>query len=82
MHIINCAYAAHMKRKYKWVGHIFQSRYRAYKIGDLIYFTTTVRYIKRNPIKAGYALKTGEYRWQYTNAKLVRKMTQVYKLMS
>ncbi len=82
MHIVNCAYAEHMKRKYGWVGHVFQSRFRAYKIGDFVYFETILRYIKRNPVKAGLALKIGEYKWQYTNSKLVRKMSQVYKLMS
>lgn len=79
MHIVNCAYSAHMKKSYKWVGHIFQSRYKSYKIGDLIYFQTVLRYIIENPVKAGLCSFPEEYQWRFSNQRLIEKITHMYE---
>lgn len=82
MHRVNCTYAFHMRKKYKWVGHIFQSRFGAWRINSVIYFSTVVEYIKMNPVKCGLANSFEEYPWKYIDEKLIRKMTQVYEIMS
>ena len=39
--------------KYERIGHLFQDRYKSEPVQDDAYFLTVLRYILRNPVKAG-----------------------------
>ena len=50
-------------QKYDRVGHLFQDRFRNECVENDLYFTTVLRYILQNPIKAGLESSMGSYRW-------------------
>ena len=50
-------------RKYKRVGHLFQSRYSSEIIDKDAYFLAVLRYIHQNPVKAGIVEEVTDYRW-------------------
>lgn len=56
------SYAIYYNRKYDRFGHLFQDRYMSEAINSDEYLQTVIRYIHRNPEKAGVA-RAEEYRW-------------------
>ena len=47
--------------KYERVGHLFQDRYKSEPVEDDTYFLTVLRYILRNPVKAGMCKEVESY---------------------
>ena len=47
--------------KYERVGHLFQDRYRSEAVLNEQYYLTVLRYILRNPVKAGICRHPAEY---------------------
>lgn len=65
------AYARQFNRRRGFVGHVFQGRYRSILCEDETYLLRLVRYIHRNPLRAG--LCTGlEFEWSSYSAYLGR----------
>ena len=62
MHSVLRPYAIYFNERNGRVGHLFQERFRSEPINDDVYFLTVIRYIHRNPVKAGIA-KLEEYPW-------------------
>ncbi len=62
MRNINCVYAGEFNKKYKRVGHLFQERFKSENVENDYYLLRLIRYIHRNPEKAGIC-KTEDYRW-------------------
>ena len=56
------SYSAYYNGKYERTGHLFQDRYKSENIGSERGYIAVLRYILRNPEKAGVC-RTGEYRW-------------------
>lgn len=56
-------YAGWFNRKYGRVGHVFQDRFRSEPVEDDAYFTSLIKYVWNNPVEAGLATRTEEYRW-------------------
>lgn len=50
-------------RKYQRCGHLFQDRYKSEAVEDDRYFLTVLRYIHRNPVKAGIVKDIADYKW-------------------
>lgn len=65
-------YALYFNRKYSRAGHLFQDRFKSEPVNDMAYFTTLLRYIHQNPVKAGIVHQVSEYPWsswcEYTGA--------------
>lgn len=61
-HIIG-AYTTYFNIKRKRSGHLFQGRYKAILVEADEYAAELTRYIHLNPVKAGIAVKPGEYQW-------------------
>jgi REP element-mobilizing transposase RayT len=53
--------------KYQRTGHLFQDRFKSEPVEDDAYLLTALRYIHRNPVKAGLCLKPEQYRWSSYN---------------
>ena len=53
MHDVNCVYAQYFNNTYEHVGSVFQGRYKSIPIEQDHYLLAVMRYIHRNPIKAG-----------------------------
>lgn len=61
---INTQYAIWFNMKYQRTGHLQQERYYSEPVETEQYFLTVLRYIHRNPLKAGLEHKVGEsYKW-------------------
>ena len=62
-----CSYVYWYNSKYQRIGHLFQDRYKSEVVEDERYFLVVMRYILRNPVKAGICNKIGEYRFSSYN---------------
>lgn len=60
---IGVSYAYRFNRKYDRSGHLFQDRFKSEPVEDDRYFATVVRYIHRNPVKAGICERPDQYLW-------------------
>ena len=59
---IGVSYSAHFNVRYERTGHLFQDRYKCENIKTGRQYLVVLRYILRNPEKAGIC-KTEEYKW-------------------
>jgi putative transposase len=59
--------------KYRRVGHLFQDRFKSEPIEDEGYFLRVLRYIHKNPVKAGLVKKLGEYLYSSYNCYMESK---------
>ena len=66
MRNITCVYAWEFNRKHDRVGHLFQDRFKSQNVENQNYLLRLIRYIHRNPEKAGMC-KTEEYKWSSYN---------------
>ena len=68
---IGTAYVYYFNQKYDRVGHLFQDRFRSEVVHDDPQLLQTLRYIHRNPVKAGMCSEPEEYSFssylQYKN---------------
>ena len=55
--------------KYQRAGHLFQDRFKSEAVENDGYFLTVLRYILRNPVKAGICQRPEDY--PYSNAKSI-----------
>ena len=62
MRNVTSVYAGEFNKKYKRVGHLFQERFKSQNIENDYYLLRLVRYVHRNPEKAGIC-KVEEYKW-------------------
>jgi putative transposase len=62
MHDLNGAYAAYFNRKYEHCGHLWQKRFFACVL-DEAHLWNAVRYVERNPVRAGLVERAEDYPW-------------------
>jgi hypothetical protein len=48
-------------RKYGRDGHLFKDRFKSEPVNDMGYFTTLLRYIHQNPVKANLVARVSDY---------------------
>lgn len=60
---INQYYTKYFNDKYKFIGHLFQGRYKSELIENDGYNLQTSRYIHLNPVNADMVKKPIEYKW-------------------
>ncbi|HJQ75288.1 MAG TPA: transposase [Gaiellaceae bacterium] len=63
MHQLNGRYAQAFNRRHDRVGHLFQGRYGAKLVQDDAHLHATVRYIVRNPVRAGLCQSPRDWPW-------------------
>ena len=64
---IGASYVYWYNGKYERTGHLFQDRYKSEPVEDDAFFLTVIRYIHRNPVKAGLCERPEEY--EYSSLK-------------
>lgn len=64
---IGIRYAALFNSKYDRIGHVFQDRFRSEAVETDAYFLTVLRYIMRNPVKAGICSRIEDYPYSSIN---------------
>ncbi|MCT2536076.1 transposase [Aquibacillus koreensis] len=60
---IGVSYVWYYNLKYDTTGHLFQDRFRSEVVEDRRSFLAVIRYIHRNPLKAGIASHLGDWQW-------------------
>jgi putative transposase len=63
MHWLNTAYVVWFNRRHERSGHLFGGRFKAFLIEKETYFTTILRYVVLNPVRANMVARPEEYRW-------------------
>jgi len=59
---LHMRYAQRVNRARKWKGHLWQGRYFASAL-DASFVWTAIRYVERNPVRAGMIGKAEDYPW-------------------
>jgi putative transposase len=62
------AYAGYFTRRHRFVGHLFQGRFKSPLVQRDGYWLSCGRYIERNPVVAGLARTPWDYRWSSCRA--------------
>jgi putative transposase len=68
--LTNQVYTQYLNRKLKQSGRIWQNRFFSCIVEDEAYLWTVVRYIEKNPLKAGLADNVENYRWSSAKAHI------------
>jgi putative transposase len=63
MHWLLTTHATRYLRQYRATGHVWQGRFRAFPIHEDDHLLTVLRYIERNPLRAGLVASAQEWRW-------------------
>jgi putative transposase len=51
------------RSRYMTTGHVWQGRYKSFPIQTDIHLLRVLRYVERNPVRAGLAASSREWRW-------------------
>jgi REP element-mobilizing transposase RayT len=70
MQAVASCYARRKQRSVPTTGHLFERRYRAKLVAADAYLLALVRYIHRNPVRAGLVSDPGGYAWSSHRAYL------------
>jgi REP element-mobilizing transposase RayT len=73
MRHLNGCYTQDFNRRRKRVGHLFQGRYMSVLVEKELGLLSVVRYIARNPIRAGMCERPEEWRWSSYAATIGEK---------
>ena len=65
------AYVHHYHRRYGFVGHLFQGRFKSPAVDRDGYLLSCGRYIERNPLVAGLVQRPWDYPWSSCRAYAV-----------
>ena len=65
-------YTRHVNFREGWRGHLFQSRFASYPMGDA-HLMAAVRYVELNPVVAGMVAAAGDWRWSSAASHLAGK---------
>ena len=64
---LHMRYAQRINRANNWKGHFWQGRFFSSAL-DENYLWAAIRYVERNPVRAGMARKAEDYRWSSAGA--------------
>ena len=70
IHAFAFRYAQYFNNKYERCGHLFQGRYKAIIVQNGSYLKQLIRYIHRNPVRAGMVRFPRDYKWSSHRAYL------------
>lgn len=70
MHLLASRYSRWKQRRIPTTGHLFERRYRAKLVAADRYLLALVRYIHRNPVRAGLVADAADYAWSSHRAYL------------
>ncbi|VAX35970.1 hypothetical protein MNBD_UNCLBAC01-1160 [hydrothermal vent metagenome] len=70
---INGTYTQILNKKYQYEGSLFKGRYKSVLVEKDEYLLELVRYIHRNPLKAGLVKKLGMHQWTSHRAYMRKK---------
>ena len=63
MHWLMTSYVQYYRLTYDSVGHIWQGRFKAFPIQHDLHLLTVMRYVERNPLRAGLVARAEDWPW-------------------
>ena len=82
---INTTYVVYFNKKYQLTGHLFQDRFRSEVVASDDYLLALVRYVHRNPVKAGLVNTPRDYQWSsflnYTDTESQKRLVQTQDIL-
>jgi putative transposase len=65
LHWLETTHASHHRRQTHTIGQgaVYQSRFTAIPVTDVLHFLTVCRYVERNPLAADLVARAEEWRW-------------------
>ncbi|MDR3619032.1 MAG: transposase [Paludisphaera borealis] len=63
MHWLTTAHVRRYLRHYEGAGHVWQGRFKAFPCQDDDHLRTVVRYVERNPLRAGLVERAEDWPW-------------------
>ena len=63
MHWLLTSHASRYQKCYKSSGHVWQGRFRCFPIQEDEHLLSVLRYIERNPLRAGLVARSEDWRW-------------------
>ena len=81
MRDVGISYSYYVRKKYKWEGHVFQSRYKSKIVWDRSYYEVVLKYIKENPREANLIDKKQRYKWTYLDRKRILLASLIYQIL-
>jgi REP element-mobilizing transposase RayT len=70
---LNRHYTIYYNKRYNRIGTIYGGRYKSYLMTERAKLYSTIRYIVRNPVKAGMVSHASDYRWSGHRAVISSK---------
>lgn len=70
LHLLLTRHASRHHRRWRSSGRIWTDRFRAFPIQDDRHLLTVVRYVERNPLRAGLVAAAEDWRWGSLNWRL------------
>ena len=78
---LHMRYAQRVNRAWGWKGHLWQGRFFSSPLDDA-YLWAAVRYVERNPVRAGMVTSAEDYRWSSASAHCHQHATSLLNLQS
>jgi hypothetical protein len=63
MHWLLTTHACRYQKLYRSTGHVWQGRFKVFPIQEDDHLLTVLRYIERNPLRAGLVPQAQDWRW-------------------
>lgn len=60
---LHSSYTQRFNRRHRRVGHLFQGRYKSFVVQEDQYLLALIRYVHRNPVRAGIVRHAADYPW-------------------
>ena len=64
---VDGTYADYFNTRYDYVGHLWSERFKS-SVLDTRYLVNAVRYVERNPVRAGMVVRAEDYAWSSASA--------------
>lgn len=71
-------YTCQINEREKWRGYLWQGRFLSYPL-DEAYLYSAVRYVERNPVRAGIVEKAEDYKWSSAGFHVKNKKDSILK---
>lgn len=78
MQLLTTAYVRRHHRRHDTAGHLWQARFKAFPIQEDAHLFTVLRYVERNPLRAGLVGRAEDWRWSSLPDRLARRGARVH----
>ena len=78
MLLLTSAYVARHRRRHDTGGHLWEDRFRAFPIQEGAHLFTVLRYVERNPLRAGLVGRGEDWRWSSRQDRFARRGARVH----